>query len=176
MTTSPSYITPVDARDHMGLQNYMRCFDDGNSNLTATVDTSTAVATVMRESFVMVTSFLPALYTNYPAGTVGTAQGMNGTPDGIPAILKTAQLAWFSLLAMQRKQEFMMQMGAQPGGPREKSVLGLMDRLQKAQQQIDANDTPSAVAGQVNAGGLSQADGPRIAMSNADGTRNMGDF
>lgn len=171
---TPSYITAQDLVDALSLPTYYAIFDDANTGVRNTVDTSTPVATVLRRALVWVASWLPDIYDTLPP-----EQGALGVPtttaDNIPALFKDACLQRAVILAYRRHPEYVKTYGAEADGPLMKELVDMMRRIQAGTQRVTKNDTPpQTLPG--NIGGSSISDGPRIAMSNIDGTKNIGDF
>lgn len=173
MPTLRSFLTPQDLVDALSEPTYMAIFDDGNFGDRTTVDASTGVKSVLAESLVLVTSWLPDVYAKLPPET--GAAGIPTGGDQMPVLFKFAQLQYARMLSYQRHPEYVRTYGAEPGGPMDKGVNALMERIQAGTQRVTPHDSPPEPVPE-NVGGSSAYDGPRIAMSGPDGTGNLGDW
>lgn len=170
---TPSYITAQDLVDSVGQSVYMMVYDDTNSGLRATVDVSTQVQTVLGRTWAWIESWLPDIYTKMPPST-----GATGVPTGgdlIPRLLKDAQLQYAAILTYRRHPELLKTYGAAPNGQLVAELKELMERIQSSTQRISPADSPPQPTPQ-NVGGVAVADGARIAMTNTDGSSNLGDW
>lgn len=171
--TIRSYLKAQDLVDAMGLPTYMAIFDDDNTGNQSIVDASNGVKAVLAESMILVTSWLPDIYTTLPPET--GAAGIPTGGDSMPVLFKFAQLQYARMLGYRRHSEYVRTYSAEPGGALEKAADAFMERIQSGTQRVTPNDSPPETT-PANVGGSTAADGPRIAMSNTNGTSNTGDW
>lgn len=171
--TTPSYITAQDLADELSEPTYMAIFDDTNVNDRSTVDTSTAVLTVLRRSLVWVSSWLPDIYRTLPPET--GAAGVPTGNDSIPAIFKDACLQYAAILSYRRHPEYVKTYGASPDGPLMQGLTDMMQRIQDGTQRVTTNDSPPEAKPR-NVGGAGVDGASRIITDSPDGTTNSGDF
>lgn len=171
--TIPSYITAQDLVDSLSEPVYMAIYDDVATANRTTVDASTGVGTVLGRSCAWIESWLPDIYKKMPPST--GAAGVPAGGDLIPRLMKDAQLQYAVILSYRRHPEYVKTYGATPGGKLMEELKELMARIQSGTQRISPNDTPPEPTPQ-NVGGVAVADGARIAMSNPDGSSNLGDW
>lgn len=159
------YSTVQQLVDALGQPAYMAIFDDTASGSRATVDASTGVLTCMNRGHAEVASFMPSIMTVAPP---------EQPASNVSVLLQHAELDFIVCLAYRRHPEFVKTYGADPGGPLYKECVARMLRIQEGTQQIPLDDNPPQKP--ANIGGISLADGARIAASNTDGSSNLGDF
>jgi hypothetical protein len=168
-----SYLTAQDLRVALSPAMYLALFDDDNTGDVSAVDASAGVLSVLAESLVLVTSWLPDIYKTLPPET--SPAGIVTGGDSMPILLKVAQLQYARVLSYRRHPEYVKTYGAEPGGTLWKEANEFLERIQDGVQRVTSNDTPPEVLPE-NVGGSAAYDGPRIAISSPDGTPNSGDW
>lgn len=164
------YLKQSDLQSALGPGTFLNIFDDDNDGTVILADEN--VAQVLALAHAEVISYLPDVYAKLPPET---PSGIVAGNDTIPVLLKSAELTYAIVFAIDRHPEFAKTYGLENRDALWKRAEAKMDRLRKAIQQIAATDSPPEPA-PGNTGGIVRDSGPRVFIDSADGTHNGGDF
>lgn len=166
MPTPSSYVSPSDLKAAVGPQVYVQIFDDdGDGNVS---DNDAGVQLVLERAHAEVLSYLPRLYG------IAVVDDPTRLPQGIPTLLKSAELDFAVALSFERHPEYVRSYGEEGRSLRWKRAEAKMQRIGDA-KQIPTDNVPPPQP--VTGGGVITDPNPRrTIVTSADGTDNAGDF